>query len=99
MFHQKHTLQCFIFYAIATRTDGDSPFLEELGKAKTPLLDLQNKRIQCLVILHAQRSMLKEVAVMQKTWAFEMLVPLKRLERYYSPGRKQRPPHRGCHNG
>lgn len=72
MFHLKHTLQCFIFYAIASRTDEDSPFLEEPGKAKTPLLDPQNKINQCLVILHAQRSMLKEVAVMQKMWVFEM---------------------------
>jgi len=31
-----------MFYVTATRTDGDSPFLEELGKAKTTLLDPQN---------------------------------------------------------
>lgn len=61
-----------MFYAIATRTDGDSPFLEELGKVKTPLLDPQNKRNQSQVTLHAQRLMLKEVVVMQETWAFEM---------------------------
>lgn len=49
--------------------NGNSPLLGELGKAKAPLLDPQNQRNQCLVTLHAQRSVLKGVAVMQKMWA------------------------------
>lgn len=49
--------------------NGDSRLLEELEKAKPPLLDPQNQRNQCLVILRAQRSVLKGVAVLQKTWA------------------------------
>lgn len=49
--------------------NGDSAFLGEPGKAEPPLPNPQNQINQCLVILHAQRSALKWVTVMQKTWA------------------------------
>lgn len=53
---------------MATGTEWNSPSLGELEKTKPPLLNPQNQRNQCLVILHAQRSVLKGVVVMQEMW-------------------------------